>query len=340
MNHQRILTLPVIIIAGLSLLVTACDEIIPDDDEDQVPVLTTLSVTAITSSSARSGGSIETDNGKEVSVRGIVWNTQSNPGLDQFSGKSTDGNGLGLYESIINGLTPSTTYYVRAYATNAAGTAYGNQQSFTTEEEIPANAITDIDGNVYLTVVIGTQEWMTSNLKTTKYRNGTAIDYPGANNVAWQANTTGAYSWHNNEISWKNAYGALYNWYAVNSPNGICPTGWHVPNDTELTQLFNALGGESIAGGKLKSTVNAPSPHPRWETPNYQASNSSQFSGEPGGFRYNTGLYHELGRNGTWWSATELGYYASFFQLNYGAENVYRNLTHKNFGHSVRCIKN
>jgi len=99
--------------------------------------------------------------------------------------------------------------------------------------------VTDIDGNVYRTVQIGNQVWMAENLKTTKYPDGTSISYPGADNTAWQNNTTGAYAWYNNDISWKDSYGALYNWHAVNSDKGLCPPGWHVPSDAEWTQLVD-----------------------------------------------------------------------------------------------------
>jgi len=116
-------------------------------------------------------------------------------------------------------------------------------------------SLTDSDGNTYSMVVIGTQCWMAENLETTKYRNGGAIDYPGADNTTWQNNTGGAYAWYDNDISWKESYGALYNWHAVMNNQGICPDDWHVPSRDEWTVLMDYLGGQYVAGGKLKSTA-------------------------------------------------------------------------------------
>ena len=106
-------------------------------------------------------------------------------------------------------------------------------------EIIYGEGVTDIDGNFYPSVIIGFQEWMSENLKTTKYSNGNPIDYPGDDLSAWDNNTTGAYSWYFNNIAWKESYGALYNWYATNNPNGLCPVGWRVPSSTEWIQMID-----------------------------------------------------------------------------------------------------
>jgi len=196
-----------------------------------------------------------------------------------------------------------------------------------------ANSLTDIDGNVYKTVQIGTQTWMVENLKITKYRDGSAIPNVTDKN-AWASLTTGAYCWYDNFTENKATYGALYNWYAVNTGN-LCPTGWHVPTDTEWTTLCNYLGGESVAGGKMKETGTA-----HWLSPNTGATNSSNFSGLPGGCRYSNAIYNGAGVSGDWWSTTETSSsYAWDHNLVYNGTNLGRNYYSKADGFSIRCLK-
>ena len=194
-------------------------------------------------------------------------------------------------------------------------------------------ACTDYDNNNYATVQIGTQIWMAENLKTTHYKNGAAITYPGADNTAWQNNTTGAYAWYNNDsVTYSATYGALYNWYAVNTGN-LCPTGWHVPTDAEWTTLTTYLGGESIAGGKLKATT-------LWSPPNTGATNSSGFTALPGGYRYGNGKYFSIGYYGSWWSSNEYNTtYAWTRYMYYDLSNVLSYNYYKPYGFSVRCLK-
>jgi len=200
--------------------------------------------------------------------------------------------------------------------------------------------VTDADGNVYNTVLIGNQCWMKENLKTTKYRNGTSIDYPGADNNAWQNNTTGAYAGYNNDISWKDIYGALYNWHAVNNANGLCPTGWHVPTDAEFTAMTNHLGGTSVAGGKMKSTRTVPDPHPRWNSPNTGATNESNWSAFPGGYRSTSGSFDDIGDFGNFWSSTEYSTTTAWYRyLYYNVADVNRDYSPKGYGFSVRCLR-
>jgi uncharacterized protein (TIGR02145 family) len=224
--------------------------------------------------------------------------------------------------------------------------------------------VTDIDGNVYNTVLIGNQCWMKENLKTTKYRNNTQIEYPGTNNSAWQNNTTGAYAWYNNDIGWKDSYGALYNWHAVNNANGLCPTGWHVPSDDEWTQLvdyvvaqgfpnddwFNPLG----SGNALKSCRQVNSPyggdcnttvHPRWEEDtfigNIYGFDEFGFSALPGGNRDDGGTFPlPIGYGGFWWSSTEGSSTFAWGQfMNYHYGNVFHDGYNKARGVSVRCLR-
>ncbi len=219
--------------------------------------------------------------------------------------------------------------------------------------------VTDIDGNVYNTVLIGDQCWMKENLKTSKYRNETLIEYPGANNTAWENNTTGAYAWYDNDISWKDSYGALYNWYAVNNTSGLCPTGWHVPSEDELTQLVdyvvsqgypNSSGDPNGASNALKSCRQVNSPlggdcnttvHPRWDPDDtHQGFDEFGFSGFPGGNRYTNGNFDRIGDIGYWWSSSEYSSERAWFRgMLYYRGHVGRYYYGKAHGFSVRCLR-
>ena len=217
----------------------------------------------------------------------------------------------------------------------------------------------DGDGNQYGVVTIGEQVWMVENLKTTHYRNGTPIEYPGANNSAWENNTTGAYAWYDNDITWKDSYGALYNWYAVNNTNGLCPTGWHVSSDPEWTQLVDYVVAQGYpnqwdnpngTGNALKSCRQANSPlgdncnsseHPAWnENIIHHGFDVFGFSCIPGGFRYYKGLFGNVGNLGLWWSSTEVTA-ENVWIRNLSVESARLNRAESNMvdGFSVRCVK-
>ena len=209
---------------------------------------------------------------------------------------------------------------------------------------LQAQTVTDIDGNVYNTVTIGTQVWMKENLKTTKYNDGTTI--PNINdNTTWAALTTGAYSDYNNTPSNSTTYGRLYNWYAAdnneatkvasNGGKNVCPTGWHVPTNAEWTTLTNFLGGESVAGGKLKETGTT-----HWTTPNEGATNETGFTALPGGYRYANGTFNSVGSFGYWLSSTEYSSNSIYNRyIYYNTIFVYRSNFEKQFGFSVRCLR-
>jgi len=205
-----------------------------------------------------------------------------------------------------------------------------------TKEEAAEEKITDVDGNIYTSVTIGTQTWMVENLKTTKYNDGTAIPNV-TDNTEWGALLTGAYCWYQNDISNKNPYGALYNAFAV-ATGKLCPSGWHVPSEAEWNTLTTYLGGQSVAGGKLKEAGTA-----HWISPNTGATNESGFTALPGGGRqFYTGGYSSIGGLGIYWSATETPYQNShFFAIPMSNENTTANPGQyvMSTGNSVRCIK-
>ncbi|MFN5215052.1 MAG: fibrobacter succinogenes major paralogous domain-containing protein, partial [Bacteroidota bacterium] len=191
--------------------------------------------------------------------------------------------------------------------------------------------MTDQQGNVYKTIVIGTQEWMAENLKTTIYRNGDAI--ANVTDINWLNLTTGAWCFYVNNSQYDCPYGKLYNWYAVVDSRNLCPTGWHVPTDAEWTTLTSFLGGETVAGGKMKSTTG-------WNAPNTAATNESGFSGLPGGRRYNTNGYFLVGYNGLWWSSSESSTTSAWLRdLYYASGTAYRYGSNKQDGFSVRCLR-
>ena len=192
-------------------------------------------------------------------ARGVCWSTSETPTIED--NKTTDGAGEGSLVSILTDLQMETTYNVRAYAINGAGTAYGNVISFTTP-------LVDFDGNIYTTVKIGDQIWLVGNLKTTRYNDGSPIPKV-ADYMAWSNQAAPAYCWYNNDsLTYKPSYGALYNWYAV-STGKLCPVGWHVPTDGEWTSLTEYLGGIIVQPPEnLKNQV-----HTHWKNPNSESTN-------------------------------------------------------------------
>ena len=201
-------------------------------------------------------------------------------------------------------------------------------------------SMTDQEGNVYKTIVIGTQEWMAENLNTSIYRNGDAIP-TNLDNATWQNTTSGAWAYYNNDASYACPYGKLYNWYTCVDARQLCPTGWHVPTDAEWTVLTNYLGGEDVAGGKMKTTGTIEAATGLWYSPNAGATNSSGFSGAPGGGHFNDfGGYSDFGLIGFWWSSSELDSSLVWSRLlSYNFGSAYRDFINKQFGFSVRCLR-
>jgi uncharacterized protein (TIGR02145 family) len=300
--------------------------------------LTTLPIGNISSTSATSGGSISATGGSSVTQRGVCWSTSQNPTTADSS--TNDGNGTGSFTSNLTGLTANTIYYVRAYAINSAGTVYGNQQSFTTTTNgsgivsNPGAGVT-YNGYTYSSVVLGNgQEWMSENLRTTNYRNGDPIP-TGLNDATWGSTTSGAYAIYDNDNANDVIYGKLYNWYAVADARAVCPIGWHVPTDGEWTMLTDYLGGEGVAGGKMKTTGTQ-----YWLSPNTAATNESGFSGLPGGSRYYNGGFGNVGSLGYWWSSSE-GFTGGAWAriLYYDDGGASQSSINKQSGFFVRCIR-
>lgn len=298
------------------------------------PEVTTVEVSEITANTAISGGNIISDGGCDITEKGVCWNTGGNPTITDS--KTNNGKGSGSFISNLSGLEPATSYYVRAYATNGAGTAYGEEIVFNTK-------VADADGNLYNTVKIGTQVWMAENLKTTKYNDNSQIPLV-TDNTEWTTLTTDAYCWAaNDEAQYKDLYGALYNWYAVGTGK-LCPTGWHVPTDADFKTLEMSLGltqAQADAtewrgtdqGKQMKNTTG-------WNTEE-NGTNTSGFSALPSGYRYyGTGETYGLRLICYFWTATYIDQALSMYRrLEGNNDGIYRSGTHKQAGKSVRCVK-
>jgi len=310
------------------IVVTSCEK-------QDTPGVKTESLTRIEMNQAIAGGLVTDDANAEVVDRGVCWSTAESPTI--ADNKTHNGSGPGYYQSVMDKLMPDTRYYFRAYATNRKGTGYGNELTFKTNSSdvlfnpnLSYDTLIDIEGNTYKTIQIGTQKWMAENLRTTKYNDGT--DIPVDNNVL---NGIGSkYHWYNNdEITYKFLYGGLYK-----LSDKVCPAGWHIPSLAEWKALVTYLGGDSIAGGRMKETGTS-----HWTYPNKGATNESGFSALPGGMysadarEMQAGIFFPAGSNGYWWCND----YFAFMLSDQGSHAGYLTSGYWEIpSFSVRCLKN
>lgn len=317
----------IVILAGF-LLLPGCNE------DTQLPEVGTILVVNVFERSAESGGLITSEGVGPVTARGVCWSTSPNPTI--ANSRNDEGKGPGRFESFIIGLTSSTVYHVRAFATNHAGTGYGKDVMFETLPPPPqgiTGSVVDQQGHAYQTKQIGTQTWMIENLKSRKLADGPVL--PIVREDAWYSLTTSGVCWVENDDSRTQAYGFLYNFYAVTDPRNICPTGWHVPSLDEWEAMINAVGGSDVAGGMLKEKGTS-----HWSEPNTGASNGSGFSGIPAGIR-DKSQYFDFTISGYYWTSTSKDDgFGQVQVLRYSAENVVTTQYPKTAGASVRCVQN
>jgi uncharacterized protein (TIGR02145 family) len=303
-----------------------------------VPSITSLSASNISLSSA-SLNCLVNPNDLPTTVT-AEYGSDINYGniIEVIQGAIT-GNSYFSLSYVLNGLPQLSVVHFRFKAVNQLGITTSADISFST-----IGVISDLDGNYYQTVLIGNQGWMTKNLKTTKYNDGTAIPNVTVG-TTWGALTTGAYMDYSNDPLNSAIYGKLYNWFVVdnnastkmasNGGKNVCPTGWHVPSDAEWTTLTNYLGGEDIAGGKLKETGLT-----HWKDLNTGATNETGFSALPGGYTYYDGTCLGIGYSGHWWSSTEYPTAAGWSRyMSYSYTKVFRTYHNKQYGRSVRCVR-
>ena len=293
-----------------------------------LPTLITRTMSNTGKVSATSGGDVTNNGGSAIISSGLCWSTNPNPTVD-LSTKTINLGPSIQYSSNITGLNTSTTYYVRAYATNSAGTGYGNQLSFVTQNSID----TELSN-----ITIGTQIWTTVNLDVSTYRDGTPIPSGGSTSSQWSNLTTGAWKQTGNNNK------KFYNGYAVlgihdndpNTPNKIlAPQGWHIPTDAEWITLINYLGGVNIAGAKMKKVDGA------WNYPNYGANNESGFSGLPSGVINYLGGGSIVDETAVWW-AKELNGLGIGRSLSYNTvyvSNFSSSINYEKCGLNIRCIR-
>lgn len=320
MKINRIKALPFLIIF-FSILFFGCKK-----EDPTIAILTSAPVSDILLNSVVSGGFIESNGGEAILSRGVCWSLNENPTIDDF--KTEDGIGAGSFTSNVTNLTENTVYYLRAYAINSIGIAYGENLKFST------GAITDIDGNVYRIVTIGDQVWMVDNLKTTRFNDGTVIPLV-SDSAQWANLTSAAYCWSDNdEATYKATYGAIYNFFAVENAK-LCPEGWHVPTIEEWNTLTDYFYGHEEAGSFLKEEGTA-----HWVAPNAGATNESGFTALPGKFRSNNGPFASFGYYAYYWMFNEYVADSSMtISMIFNTGKLKIAPQHKGSGLYVRCIK-
>jgi uncharacterized protein (TIGR02145 family) len=293
---------------------------------------------------------------QEISKYGFCWSKSADPVVDESSICLGTTNHEGSFSYTVYDFEANTTYYVRAFAIAGSTIFYGEEKSFTTPE-ILVPIVVDIDKNIYYSVTIGDQVWMSDNLKATRYPDGSLIPHV-EDQQAWFnfVMYSQAYCWYENYGAIGATYGALYTWPAAmhiiseddikpGNVQGVCPDGWHLPSDSEWKQLEMYLGMSFVEsdeegwrgtdeGGKMKhqGTVH-------WQAPNTGATNESNLTALPSGWRDGAGYFNNLGTATRFWSSSKRGDYAWIRELDNNSSQIFRTTKGLYEGISVRCIK-
>jgi uncharacterized protein (TIGR02145 family) len=301
-------------------------------------------------------GTIVSLGNKEINELGFCWSESVNPEINGSLIKLGSRNSAGSFSITVYDVLPRTTYYVKAFAITNSITYYGDEKSFTTPDTLPL-LIIDIDHNIYYTVKIGDQIWMSDNLKATRYSDGSTIPRV-EERLAWFDFSlyTRAYCWYENYGAIGTTYGGLYTWptamniYSENdikpgNVQGVCPDGWHLPDDSEWKKLEIFLGmsqteadRENWRGENEGSSLKHEGIQ-YWTSPNTGSTNESGFSALPAGWRDGAGYFRNLGTSARFWSSSKRADYAWVRQLDYNSSRIYRGTIGLYEGISVRCIK-
>lgn len=313
----------------------------PVQDSVLLPTVSTLAVTNVTGYTAQCGGIISNDGGSSITARGVCWGTAPNPTIS--GNHTTDGVGAGSFTSLLVGLQQGTTYYVRAFATNSVGTAYGYSQTFTTQNDgFPCDTafVTDYDGNIYNTVQIGQQCWMKENMRTSHYADGTLVAY----------HTTGGSAENGFLYSWSGMmHGAQSSNTNPSGVQGVCPDGWHAPSEVEWTQLLDYVSGQTqfVCGNDVQKIAKALTAQSGWNTTSnacapgndLNANNATGFSVLPAGEYINN--YSNYGSSTYIWTTTQSSSTTAWNQFfSYINARVVRDSNIKDAFYSVRCLQN
>ena len=327
-----------------SFFTISCDEK-PTEAVIELPVVSTLEISAIRDSSAQCEGVLVSEGGAPVTEYGICWRKNLMPSVEHdrtiIQSQNADS-----FKSQITGLLPNKVYKVRAYATNSAGTSYGKYKEFKTKP-LPTGLLTDIDGNTYITVKIGEQWWTAENLRVTHYRNGDAIPNV-VENSEWRNLTTGAYCAYNNDENIADIYGYLYNWYVIKDQRQIAPEGWHVSSDGDWLKLEEQMGmvGEYFGwksaspnfdqGGRLKEAGTL-----HWSGENTGATDEIGFCALPSGFREDKyGSFKWFGNFAYFGTRTYNSNNEYFMRaLAFNSTEIFRNSLNVKTGLSIRLVK-
>jgi len=331
LRFPRLIQITAVCVTTLLFQAGCKKDVVPQNDVPKIPSLTTSSVTNITATAAFSGGTVTQKGSSDITALGVCWSLSQNP--DISANHTVEGIITDVFTSQLTNLVPNTPYYVRAYATNAAGTGYGNILSFTTSPVTCDNSVS-YEGKTYQTVLINTQCWFAQNLNVGKRINGSRNQTDN--------DTIEKYCYNDQETNC-NFYGGLYQWdetmQFITAPGtkGICPEGWHVPTDADWTTLIGYLGGDSVAGGKMKQAGLA-----NWASPNTGATNSSGFTALGAGNHNNNGFESIMLFAYFWSSSQDIAnpdYAWSLTPYSEG-KDIYKGSGFKANGFSVRCIKN
>ena len=295
-----------------------------------IPIATTLTPSKVAANSITLKGLINSNNlSTNVSFE---YGTTATYGNTQKVSVPISGS----YDTIsleITGLTKMTTYHFRVVAENELGTGYGGDSTFMTNMTGIRDSVYDKDDNKYYTIGIGYQNWMIENLRTTSYNNGSPISQV-KKDTSWAKLSTAAFCWYNNDSgTYSVPYGALYNWYAVNT-NNLCPSNWHVATQEDFSKLVNFANNSGNAGILKEAGFS------HWNSPNTGATNLYNFTAIPGGKRFDNGIFDLVKVEGNYWSSSEYSTQtASYLQLLYNYNMAFQSYMYKKYGMSVRCIK-
>jgi uncharacterized protein (TIGR02145 family) len=306
-----------------------------------IPTVFTSPVIEYTKSNALVGGNVTYEGSSHLTDCGIYWGLSED--LITTGKKLPIGQSMGLFSYNLANLIPNTTYYIKAYASNNDEAGYGLTYKFNSGQSSDIPTIKDIDGNIYHYIKIGEQYWTVENMKTTKYNDGT--DIPKVNLIYWYRSAVPAYCFYRDDSTNNRIYGALYNFYVVES-GMLCPTGWHVPSDSEWSILTSNLGGENSAAIKLKEVGSS-----HWGELNSRSTNESFFTALPGGYRYTYDYGYSGGKGGTedgikntgiWWTSTKVDDGSGWIRSMHSSDDIVTrtgSANYKGWGLSVRCVK-